>query len=165
MIAREQRMTDLRHNSGVTLVEILVVLGIIMALSGLVITVTLRVDSQSKENAVHSAFTVINGALREYYEVRGQFPPQAQRSPVDALAHMMGLYAELRSVPAARQVLDKLDPSLVKGELAGAWSIRDPWGTVMDYLYVPGNTFPELISAGPDKQFGTGDDVSSKGKR
>lgn len=160
-------MTDRRHNSGVTLVEILVVLGIIMVLSGLVVTVTLRVDSQSKEDAVRNAFAVLGGALREYYEVRGQFPPQPQRDPANAPAHMTALYQELRSVPATRQVLEKLDPSLVSASagLAEAWSIRDSWGTVMDYIYVPGNTFPELISAGPDKRFGTGDDISSKGKR
>jgi type II secretory pathway pseudopilin PulG len=167
MIAREQRMMDQRHNNGVTLVEILVVLGIIMALSGIVVTMTLRVDSQSKENATRSAFAVLGSALREYYEVRGQFPPQAERNPANALAHMTAMVQELRSVPAARQMLDKLDPSLVRGEggLADAWSIRDPWGTVMDYIYIPGNTCPELISAGPDKLFGTGDDLSSKGKR
>jgi len=36
---------------------------------------------------------------------------------------------------------------------------------VMDYVYLPGDTFPEVISAGPDRQFGTGDDLSNKGMR
>ncbi len=160
-------MTDLRHHRGVTLVEILVVLGIIVMLSGLVITMTLRVESQSKENALRSAFALVGSSLREYYEFKGQFPPQPERNAANALVHVESMLQELRSVPAARQVLDKVSLSLLKSEggSADAQSLRDPWGTVMDYVYLPDNTFPELISAGPDRQFGTGDDISSKGKR
>ncbi len=160
-------MANSRHNSGVTLVEMLVVLGIIVVLSGLVVTVTLRVDTQSKENALHNAFALIGSALREYYEVKGQFPPQAERNSANALAHIEAMYQELRQVPAAREVLDKLGRGVVKNEggVADLRSVSDPWGTVMDYVYVPDDTFPELISAGPDKQFGTGDDITNKAKR
>ncbi len=173
-------MANSRHNSGVTLVEMLVVLGIIVVLAGLVVTLTLRVDTQSKENALRSAFALVGSALREYYEAKGQFPPQAERiawaglAPKDypvALAsvttHIESLYQALRSVPAARQVLDRLSPGVVKrdGGAADLWSMSDPWGTVMDYVYVPDSTFPELISAGPDRLFGTGDDISNKGMR
>jgi prepilin-type N-terminal cleavage/methylation domain-containing protein len=160
-------MANSRKNSGVTLVEMLVVLGIILVLSGVVVTVTLRVDTQSKENALRNAFALVGSALREYYDAKGQFPPQAERNPANALAHIQSMYQELRLVPASRQVLDKLSPGVVKSEggVADLRSMSDPWGTVMDYVYVPDNTFPELISAGPDKQFGTGDDISSKGRR
>ena len=52
--------------------------------------------------------------------------------------------------------------------------ILDPWGTALRYDYynsVPGNyslwfetrrTFPLLISAGPDKEFNTPDDIVSR---
>jgi len=169
-------MVSLRHNSGVTLVEMLVVLGIIMVLSGIVITVTVRVDNQSKENSLRSAFALVGSALREYYEVKGQFPPQPEMdsASTSALAHMESMVLELRLVPAARQVLDKLDPALVRSEggTADLRSLCDPWGTVLDYVYVAGNNFPELVSAGPDKQFGLNrsdplaqDNISSKGRR
>lgn len=166
-------MVSLRHNSGVTLVEMLVVLGIIMVLSGIVITVTVRVDNQSKENSLRSAFALVGSALREYYEVKGQFPPQPEMdsASTSALAHIESMVLELRLVPAARQVLDKLDPALVRSEggTADLRSLCDPWGTVLDYVYVAGNNFPELVSAGPDKQFGLNrsdplaqDNISSK---
>lgn len=169
-------MVSLRHNSGVTLVEMLVVLGIIMVLSGIVITLTARVDNQSKENSLRSAFALVDSALREYYEAKGQFPPQPETdlASTNALAHIELMVQELRSVPAARQVLDRLDPALVRraGGTADVQSLCDPWGTVMDYVYVPGNNFPELISAGPDKQFGLNrsdplaqDNISSKGRK
>jgi prepilin-type N-terminal cleavage/methylation domain-containing protein len=160
-------MANSRNNSGVTLVEMLVVLGIILVLSGMVVMLTLRVDTQSKENALRNAFALVGSALREYYEAKGQFPPQAERNPGNALAHIESMYQELRLVPAARQVLDKLGPGVVKNEggLADLRSMSDPWGTVMDYVYLPDYTFPELISAGPDRLFGTGDDMSNKGMR
>jgi len=160
-------MANSRKNSGVTLVEMLVVLGIIVVLSGMVVTLTRRVDTQSKENALRSAFALVGSALREYYEAKGQFPPQAERNPANALAHIESMYQELRLVPAARQVLDKLSPGVVKNEggVADLRSMSDPWGTVMDYVYLPDDTFPELISAGPDRLFGTGDDMTNKGMR
>jgi prepilin-type N-terminal cleavage/methylation domain-containing protein len=160
-------MANSRKNSGVTLVEMLVVLGIILVLSGVVVTVTLRVDTQSKENALRNAFALVGSALREYYDAKGQFPPQAERNPANALAHIQSMYQELRAVPASREVLDKLGPGVVRSEggVADLRSMSDPWGTVLDYVYVPNNTFPELISAGPDRQFGTGDDMSNKGMR
>jgi len=160
-------MANSRKNSGVTLMEMLVVLGIILVLSGIVVTLTRRVDTQSKENALRNAFALVGSALREYYEAKGQFPPQAEQNPANALAHIESMYQELRSVPAARQVLDKLGPGVVKNEggVADLRSMSDPWGTVLDYVYLPNNTFPELISAGPDRQFGTGDDMSNKGKQ
>ena len=174
-------MVNLRHNSGVTLVEMLVVLGIIMVLSGIVATLTLRVDNQSKENALRNAFALVGSSLREYYDSQGQFPPQAERivwqtqwtapeynsSLAKVLTHIESMYQALYSVPASRQVLDRVSSSLLKSEggTADLRSLCDPWGTVMDYVYTPDDTFPELISAGPDKQFGTGDDISSKGMR
>jgi prepilin-type N-terminal cleavage/methylation domain-containing protein len=160
-------MANSRKNSGVTLVEMLVVLGIIVVLSGMVVTLTRRVDTQSKENAMRNAFALVGSALREYYEAKGQFPPQAERNPANALAHIESMYQELRLVPAARQVLDKLSPGVVKNEggVADLRSMSDPWGTVMDYVYLPDYTFPELISAGPDRLFGTGDDMTNKGMR
>ena len=56
----------------------------------------------------------------------------------------------------------------MRRETADSSELRDPWGTLLDYVYEyaggKGDTFPELISAGPDRQFGTADDISSKGK-
>lgn len=189
--------TDLRHNSGVTLVEMLVVLGVILVLSSIAVTLTLRVENQSKENALRNGFAVVGTSLREYYEFQGQFPvqterilwqtptnPQSYQTALDKVrVHMTWMIWELRAVPAARQVLDQVGPALVKSpDWAGFikninWTTQnlavitdpqhlcDPWGTVIDYICAADDTCPELISAGPDKVFGTADDISNKGKR
>jgi len=162
-------MADCHHRRAVTLIEMLVVLGIIAVLAAVVVTLTRRVDNQSKEKAVDSAFTLLSTSLREYYELRGEFPLQTERNSANALAHIELMMQELRSVPESRRVLDQLDPGLVRSQegLAEVSELRDPWGTVLDYFYDPGvgDSFPELISAGPDKRFGTADDISSKGGR
>lgn len=162
-------MTDWTHNRAVTLVEMLVVLGIIAVVAGFVVTLTLRVDNQSKEKALDSAFALLSTSLREYYEFRNTFPQQTERNSANALAHIELMVQELRSVPDSRQVLDHLNPTMVKSTIgiADVPELRDPWGTVLDYVYDhgTGDSFPELISAGPDRQFGTNDDISSKSRR
>lgn len=161
-------MTRMKYNAGLTLVEMLVVLGVIVVLAGFVTALSLRIENRAKEDALANAFALLGSALQEYYEVRGEFPPQPDRSFVNAVAHVEFLVQQLRSVPDSRQVLEKLNPSLVRSEagLPDVPELRDPWGTVLNYVYVSGiDSFPELISAGPDKRPGTADDISNKGRR
>jgi prepilin-type N-terminal cleavage/methylation domain-containing protein len=163
-------MTEGHHNKAFTLIEMMVVLGIIAVLAAIVITLTLRVDNQSKERALDNAFALLNASLREYYEVRDKFPEQIVRNSDLALDHNELMVKELRAVPDSLAVLEKLNPAMVKNVAGNAdiSEIRDPWGTVLDYVYEyadgKGDSFPELISAGPDKKFGTQDDISSKAR-
>jgi len=155
-------MADLRHNRAVTLIEILVVVSIIAVLGTFVIALTLRVENQSKEHALANAFALLETALQEYHEYKGKFPEQSVRDSNYAADHVALLYEALRSVPASREVLTKVNSVLVRGDSNEPWKIRDVWGTVLDYIYVPGDNFPELISAGPDRDFDTGDDISNQ---
>jgi len=156
-----------KGHKGLTLIEMLVVLGVITVLAGFVVALTARVENQSREKALDNAFALINSALREYYEVKGEFPAQSVPDASAAVLHIEEMLDRLRSVPASRQVLDHVSAAALKDEagVAGLPELRDPWGTVLDYIYVPGDSFPELISAGRDKRFGTADDISSKGRR
>ena len=222
-------MVNLRQNSGVTLVEMLVVLGIIMVLSGIVATLTLRVDNQSKENVLTNTFALLGSALEQFHEYEYRYPPRYAEFgfPLDcdgfsvaALGTVLGeavgatnvqitnhvrldgreyleysgceaLFFLLSQVPAVRETLSRVSPALVTGKNEEGGEIKilnngrlepllrvvDPWGTTLRYDYYdvrPADvaplpetqrTFPVLISAGPDKQFDTGDDISSKGKR
>jgi len=161
-----QDMAERHDNRALTLIEMMVVLAIIVLLAGLVVTLTLRVDSQSKEGALDNAFALLNTSLREYYQQKDTFPEQTERNSANALAHIELMTQMLRSVPDSRHVLDQLNPALLRSDagVATALELKDPWGTVLDYIYDPsaGDSFPELVSAGPDKRFGTADDISSK---
>jgi hypothetical protein len=76
------------------------------------------------------------------------------------------MYTALESVPASREAIRGIDSILVQRlDDPKAAKMYDPWGTRFDYLYdSEDDSFPTLVSAGPDKQPGTADDIRSKGK-
>ena len=99
------------------------------------------------------------------------------------------LFLLLSQVRECRKTLDKIDESLITslgddkqprnititypGGITKAYplfKIVDPWGTVLKYDYYDEvildprsrRTFPVITSAGPDRRFGTTDDISSR---
>ena len=153
-----------------SLIEILIVIVVIAMLTTMVITVASRVETQVKEKSVESVFALLDSALQEYREFTNHFPEQKEIDYANAAKHSEYLYGELQAVPAAQKILQKIDRSLIKNQYSAAGvptaqtapEIHDPWGTPLDYRYVTGDNFPRLISAGPDKTFGTKDDVTNK---
>jgi len=168
-------MNTRRYKHGLSLVEMLIVVALIALLATMVIGIASRIDNQAKEKGVESTFALLEGALEEYKEFQGDFPGQPVKDFTSAAAHSEFLYGELYSIPSSRKILEKVSDSLIKhnvdtGTVPPVPEIYDPWGTPLDYRYVPGDSFPELVSAGPDKvfsspgidgQFGTPDDVIS----
>jgi prepilin-type N-terminal cleavage/methylation domain-containing protein len=158
-------MKRYRYKYGLTLVEILVVVAIIAILATMVIGICSHISNQSKEQGLESTFALLESALQEYNESTGKFPEQPEKNSANALIHSEYLYRELNLMPESRKILERITNSLVKNEYGTVDTqpeIYDPWGTVMDYIYVPGDNFPKLVSAGPDKFFGTADDISNK---
>lgn len=153
-----------------SLVEILIVVGVIALLATMVISVASHIDTQAKEKSVQSLFVLLDSALQEYREFMGQFPEQTEMNYANAAIHSEYLYNELQSMPGAQKILQKIDGSLMKNQYSPPGvplaqtspEIYDPWGTSLEYRYVTGNNFPTLISAGPDKTFGTADDMSNR---
>jgi len=133
---------------------------------------TLRFNTQSRERDLSGTFLLLKSALTEYHEEMGVFPeqPEDEFGTVDdefekAREHAELLYEKLHAVPASRQVLKRINGVFVKGDLSDddPLKVYDGWGMFLDYRYDPNDGgFPELISAGPDKEFATTDDISSK---
>jgi len=158
-------MKSYKYKRGVTLVEILVVAAIIALLASIVIGLSTRINNQSKERCLECTCALLECALQEYCEYTGKFPEQPEKNFINVLVHSEYLYKELHLIPESRKILEKITDSLVKNEYGAADTpaeIYDPWGTVLDYRYVAGDNFPELVSAGPDKIFGTADDISNR---
>jgi type II secretory pathway pseudopilin PulG len=157
-------MANVRHNVGLTLIEMLVVVGIIVLLAALAIVMALRIENQSKERAVANIFALLRSALQEYHEETSTFPSQPERNYSNAAAHIRLMREQLDSVPASRRVLRQVNGAFVRvdTDAPGVSRICDPWGTALDYFYAPDGQFPELTSAGPDERFGTADDINSK---
>jgi len=158
-------MKSYEYKHGVTLVEILVVVAIIALLASIVIGIAARIDNQSKESGLESTFALLESALQEYREYTGKFPEQPEKNFTNAPVHSEYLYKELHLIPESREILVKITDSLLKNEYGTAETpaeIYDPWGMALDYRYVAGENFPELVSAGPDKIFGTTDDIPNR---
>lgn len=149
------------YKAGVTLVEMLIVLAIIMLLVSIAIGVATSVQNQGKERLIKNTFGLLEGALQEYHDFEGVFPEAADPEPY---VNSEILYSELNRIPASRKLLQELDDSVIKDSVppTGSMKIYDPWSIVLDYRYVAGDTFPVLTSAGPDRRFGTLDDISNR---
>ncbi|MBN2317199.1 MAG: type II secretion system protein [Sedimentisphaerales bacterium] len=150
---------------GLSLMEMLIVVGIIAILATMVISVASRIDTRSKEKGTENLLTLLDSALQEYHEFTGYFPRQSETDFDNVLIHSEFLYGELNSIPTAQAILKKLNPSSIQnnyGTDESAFEIYDPWGTALDYRYITNDNFPFLISAGPDKTFGTADDINNK---
>lgn len=101
---------------------------------------------------------------------------------IDA-ASSAGLWWFLTQTPNSRKILDALSPEFIttlkpnsaadrltititvggQTETNNLARIVDVWGTSLWYRYDPtAQTFPAVISAGPDRRFGTADDIQNR---
>lgn len=156
----------IRTQFSFTLVEMLVVVAVIAILATMVIGIASRVDNQAKEKGMEDIFVIIESALEEYKDYRDNFP---DTNDVNPNINCEILYQALDSIPASRNILRKINDKLIKDEFVSdpppaspRYEIYDLWGTVLDYRYIAGDNFPSLKSAGPDRTFGTPDDISNK---
>ncbi|OHB72875.1 MAG: hypothetical protein A2Z25_05210 [Planctomycetes bacterium RBG_16_55_9] len=155
---------------GLSLIEMLIVVGIIAMLATMVISVASRIDTQAKEKGTESLLALLDSALQEYRDFTGRFPEQIETDSVKAMIHSEYLYGELRAIPVSQKILERIDATVIKNQYSPpgvplaqtAPELYDPWGTVLDYRYVPGDHFPLVVSAGPDKTFGTADDITNR---
>ena len=164
-------MNAYRYKIGVTLIEILIALAIMSILVSLVLGIAGSIRRPNSDRLTRGAFALLKAALQEYRseyppaddDYEADFPLQDELDFANVQGHSEFLFGELQALPACRGILQKLDDSLIRlnpdTDVAG---ILDGWGTPLDYRYLQEWTFPELISAGPDRLFGTTDDITSR---
>jgi general secretion pathway protein G len=137
--------TQPRKNSGFTLLEMVIVLGIIAMILGGAIYAMRGIGDGAKLKQVDSDFTSFESALAMYKLNAGNFPTTQQG--------LKSLMEKPTATPIPKrwvQLMPKINP--------------DPWGAEYGYRY-PGkkraNHF-EMISKGPDGVENTPDDLSSQ---
>lgn len=227
LIKQGQAVKSYENKTGLTLVEMLVVVAIIVVLTTMVIGLAGRISDHSREQLATNTIAIITAALGQFQDYKYQyknwpytdfdFPPDCNDFAVAAiqttLESALGLtagsvlinpaathnnpgysgsevmYFFLSIVPESRRTLDKIDESLKTnlgldsqpvnisltypdGSITVSPLVRiiDPWGITLKYDYynevsldpLSRRNFPEITSAGPDKKFGTADDISSR---
>jgi len=135
-------------HAGFTLLEMVIVLGIIAMIMGGTIFVMKNISDSGAITVVDGDFASIDNALQAYRNNAGNFPSGQQG--------LMALVEKPSSAPRPRrwiQIMDQLP--------------KDPWGKEYAYKY-PGSqnrSRPELICYGKDGLEGTEDDMSSQDPR
>jgi len=133
-------------SKGFTLIEILLVVTIIAILAALVVPQFVGRAQQAKVTAAKQQIVGNFGTALNMFEMdTGAFPTSEQGLGVliqntDNISEWKGPYLQATEVPL------------------------DPWGLAYRYTYpAPGglSTLYELTSAGPDRQFGSNDDISN----
>lgn len=137
---------------GFTLMELLIVLGILVMLAALAVPRLLGTRKKAKLNLAESQVGLLRGALEHYALDNETFPTTEQG--LQALSH----------APADSE----------EGSAASAWGgpylnkdlAKDPWGNEYQYAYPPergSGDFPDIWSWGPDGEDNTEDDICSWG--
>lgn len=210
--------------SGVTLVEMLVVIAVIMVLVSISIGIAGQVNNWGKQRLTVNTLAILDAALRQFCDYQYQYnyrdykvfrfpldcndglPPNdtlinifqnefqqpisimpASANPIQHRPEWSGcegMYFFLSRIPECRKTLARLDNAAIIGSDENAnlmqlvigqsiyplLRIVDAWGTTLHYDYYDEmiaswetrRTFPVIASAGPDRIFGTTDDISNR---
>jgi len=167
--------------TGFTLIEVLIVIALLVVLVSMVLVATSTTRVGTQEQLTRATIGLLDTALQEYYDYTNEFPePNLVSGEFDFpyILHNASLYAQLNLVPDSKKILGRLADSqtlLVNEDISftdrwgasheqqGCLLVLDAWGIPLDYRYVAGtNTFPVITSAGPDKNFGSADDITNK---
>jgi general secretion pathway protein G len=143
--------TDRRpQRRGFTLMEMLVVLGIIVLLLALVTPRILGTLKRADTTAAESQLKLLRQCLQRYALDMKEFPTTEQ-----GLKALIQCPADVKESVASRWN----GPYTEGGELP-----KDPWGNDYQYEYPPtrgSGDYPDIWSWGPDGEDGTADDVCS----
>ncbi|MHC5059552.1 MAG: type II secretion system protein [Planctomycetota bacterium] len=156
-------MNSCRKNRGFSTLEVLAAVSIVIVLAAIVLGVGKRLQTQAEEKLAKSTIGILVTAIGQYYEFWNEFPDSdpcalpAERSEK--------LYMQLYSTPDSKSICEQIQATQIgdtNKDVDKLLEFLDPWDRPLDYKYSPGDSFPEVISAGPDPCT-VADDISSKG--
>jgi len=126
-----QRARRARANAGYTLLELLVVLGILAVLSAMATPQLMGYFGKAKAQSAQIQIQNIGTALEMYYLENGIYPSEA-----------VGLKALVEPTPEA--------PNWNGPYLKKSQNLLDPWGRSFQYVYPAANGSYEVFSLGPN---------------
>ena len=133
---------------GLTLIEILIVIAILLAIGGLVVVNLMPARDQADIDLTTAQIDRMNGALERFRLDLRRYP-----SEEEGLAALWD-----------REVLeDEADMERWRGPYMDVIN-EDTWGSEWIYLYpgeLRGEQYYDLVSPGPDREEGTEDDITN----
>lgn len=146
---RRSHLDHTKSSHWAVLIKFVAGLGVGALVAGVTLTAALSPKGRdySSISVCDQTLGSLTTSLESYKNVGGSYPSQNQG--------LEALIVEPAEAPLPHRWTQTLD---------GDRSLLDPWGTKFQYFY-PGTQKeeqPEIISAGPDKTFGTDDDQSNQ---
>lgn len=136
-----------RDRRGFTLLELLLVVGILVMLAAFALPSFMGTQKQAQVDAATSQIRIFEDALKLYQSQNGMFPTTEQ-----------GLNA----------LVEKPEDEPVPTKWAGPYfedaNVTDPWGSEYQYANPGehnGDKKPDIWSLGPDREDGTDDDIGN----
>lgn len=132
---------------GFTIIEVMIVIAIILALSGLVGFALIGQSAKAKKGIAETQIRLIKSGIKAFYVDYGRFPSEDEGLAV--LWNKSGMQSEEDQAKWTKY-LESPVPT-------------DPWGSAWGYRAESENREGEydLWSYGPDKQDGTDDDINA----
>ena len=132
-------MKTARCKTGLTLVELLIAVAVVVILISITIVAGNSLRAQAEERLAAGTISILVTALEQYYEFHDEFPPDCAGCDSVTLAETLGgtsisggvyhpafasssaLYYYLSRTPNSREILDSISESLITAEgLAGS---------------------------------------------
>ncbi len=126
--------------AGMTIIEILIVIGLIGTLMGIIMTTLIERGDDAKVDLAKVAIGKLGDGLK-LYKVHNNHLPTTEE----------GLQALIEAPASAKRW---------RGPYSDAEKLNDPWDVPYTYERVPGQPGYKITSAGPDGEAGTEDDIS-----
>jgi type II secretory pathway pseudopilin PulG len=157
-------MRSYRKNRAFSTLEVLAAVTVVIILAAILLGVGKRLKTQAEEKLAKSTIQILVTAIGQYYEFWDKFPVA---DPCDAPdEHSEDLYSQLDSTPSSKSFCAKIDTTMIgdtNNDAENRLEFLDPWGRALDYRYSIGDSFPQVISGGPDGNYDTkSDNITSR---
>ena len=150
-----------RKKRAFSTLEVLAAVAVVIILAMIVLGAGKHLKTQADEKLAKSTIQILITAIEQYYQFWNEFPAQSGMKPVERCEQF---YEQLYSTPSSRSLCEKIDAMLIgDNDVDRMLEFLDPWGRPLDYMYSAGDSFPLVISGGPDGDpCTTADNISSR---
>jgi len=174
-------MRSCRKNRAFSTIEVMVAVSIVIILAAIVLGVGRRLKTQADEKLAKSTIQILVTAIGQYHQFWDEFPAvtdpcglpaehseelynRLYKTPNSKSEHSEELYNRLYKTPNSKSLCEQIQTTQISStDSDSELEFLDPWGQPLDYIYSAGDSFPEVISGGPDGDPCTqADNISSR---